>query len=186
MNILTLEHIYKSYTDRNLLEDVSLGIQEHDKIGVVGVNGMGKSTLLKVVAGVEECDSGKIIMGNHVTMRYLPQNPVFPEEMTVLEAALQNNYEEETYWSRAAEAKALLNPLEITDFDQKVNELSGGQRKRVALVQSILIPAELLILDDPTNHLYHDMAEWLESFLNNYRSAVLMVTHDRYFLDRVS
>ena len=150
MNILTLEHVYKSYTDRNLLEDVSLGIQEHDKIGVVGVNGMGKSTLLKVVAGVEECDSGKISMGNHVTMRYLPQNPVFPEEMTVLEAALQNNYEEETYWSRAAEAKALLNQLEITDFDQKVNELSGGQRKRVALVQAILIPAELLILDEPT------------------------------------
>ena len=144
MNILTLEHVYKSYTDRNLLEDVSLGIQEHDKIGVVGVNGMGKSTLLKVVAGVEEYDSGKISMGNHVTMRYLPQNPVFPEEMTVLEAALQNNYEEDAYWSRAAEAKALLNQLEIKDFDQKVNELSGGQRKRVSLVQSILIPAELL------------------------------------------
>ncbi|MBS6466064.1 MAG: ABC-F family ATP-binding cassette domain-containing protein [Clostridium sp.] len=186
MNILTLEHVYKSYTDRNLLEDVSLGIQEHDKIGVVGINGMGKSTLLKVVAGVEEYDSGKISMGNHVTMRYLPQNPVFPEEMTVLEAALQNNYEEDAYWSRAAEAKALLNQLEIKDFDQKVNELSGGQRKRVALVQAILIPAELLILDEPTNHLDHDMAEWLESFLNNYRGAVLMVTHDRYFLDRVS
>lgn len=186
MNLLTLEHIYKSYTDRNLLEDVSLGIQEHDKIGVVGVNGMGKSTLLKVIAGVEACDSGKISMGNHVMLRYLPQNPSFPENITVLEAALQDNYDADTYWNRAAEAKALLNRLEITDFDQKVAELSGGQKKRVALVQAILLPAELLILDEPTNHLDHDMAEWLEEYLNHYRGAVLMVTHDRYFLDRVS
>lgn len=186
MNILTLEHIYKSYTDRNLLEDVNLGIQEHDKIGVVGVNGMGKSTLLKVIAGVEPYDSGKISKGNHVTMRYLPQNPNFPENITVLEAALQNNYKEEDYWNQSAQAKALLNRLEITNFNQKVSELSGGQKKRVALVQAILIPAELLILDEPTNHLDHDMAEWLEDYLNHYKGAVLMVTHDRYFLDRVS
>ena len=190
MNLLTMEHITKSYTDRVLLDDVAFSINENEKIGVIGVNGMGKSTLLKLVAGVEECDAGQISMGNHVKISYLPQTPVFKEEATVLTGAVEGYKDGDEslgdLWTLEAEAKSMLNQLGFLDYDEKIAHMSGGQKKRIALVRALLTPAEILILDEPTNHLDNTMSEWLEDYLTNFRGAILMVTHDRYFLDRVS
>ncbi len=190
MNLLTMEHITKSYTDRVLLDDVAFSINENEKIGVIGVNGMGKSTLLKLVAGVEECDAGQISMGNHVKISYLPQTPVFKEEATVLSGAIEGYKDGDEslgdLWTLEAEAKSMLNRLGFLDYDEKIVHMSGGQKKRIALVRALLTPAEILILDEPTNHLDNTMSEWLEDYLTNFRGAILMVTHDRYFLDRVS
>lgn len=190
MNLLTMEHITKSYTDRVLLDDVAFSINENEKIGVIGVNGMGKSTLLKLVAGVEECDAGQISMGNHVKISYLPQTPVFKEDATVLSGAVEGYKEgDESFgdlWTLEAEAKSMLNRLGFLDYDEKIAHMSGGQKKRIALVRALLTPAEILILDEPTNHLDNAMSEWLEEYLTGFRGAILMVTHDRYFLDRVS
>ena len=185
MNLLTMEHITKSYTDRILLDDVGFSINENEKIGVIGINGMGKSTLLKVVAGIEECDSGKISMGNHVKICYLPQTPVFEDGTTVLKAAVAGNVDDINRWSIEAEAKSMLNQLGFTDYDEKVEHMSGGQKKRIALVNALLTTAEILVLDEPTNHLDNAMSEWLEEYLIQFKGALLMVTHDRYFLDRV-
>ena len=185
MNLLTMEHITKSYTDRILLDDVGFSINENEKIGVIGINGMGKSTLLKVVAGIEECDSGKISMGNHVKICYLPQTPIFEEGTTVLKAAVAGNVDDINRWSIEAEAKSMLNQLGFTDYDEKVEHMSGGQKKRIALVNALLTTAEILVLDEPTNHLDNAMSEWLEEYLIQFKGALLMVTHDRYFLDRV-
>ncbi len=190
MNLLTMEHITKSYTDRVLLDDVAFSINENEKIGVIGVNGMGKSTLLKLVAGVEECDAGQISMGNHVKICYLPQTPVFKEDATVLFGAVEGYKDgDESWgdlWTMEAEAKSMLNRLGFLDYDEEIAHMSGGQKKRIALVRALLTPAEILILDEPTNHLDNAMSEWLEEYLTGFRGAVLMVTHDRYFLDRVS
>lgn len=190
MNLLTMEHITKSYTDRVLLDDVAFSINANEKIGVIGVNGMGKSTLLKLVAGVEECDAGQISMGNHVKISYLPQTPVFKEEATVLSGAVEGYKDGDEslgdLWTLEAEAKSMLNRLGFLDYDEKIAHMSGGQKKRIALVRALLTPAEILILDEPTNHLDNAMSEWLEDYLTNFRGAILMVTHDRYFLDRVS
>lgn len=190
MNLLTMEHITKSYTDRVLLDDVAFSINENEKIGVIGVNGMGKSTLLKLVAGVEECDAGQISMGNHVKISYLPQTPVFKEEATVLSGAVEGYKDGDEslgdLWTLEVEAKSMLNRLGFLDYDEKIAHMSGGQKKRIALVRALLTPAEILILDEPTNHLDNAMSEWLEDYLTNFRGAILMVTHDRYFLDRVS
>ena len=186
MNLLTMEHVTKSYTDRVLLDDVGFGINENEKIGVIGINGMGKSTLLKVVAGIEPYDSGKISMGNHVKICYLPQTPVFEEGTTILKAALKGNVDDLNRWNIEAEAKSMLGQLGFTDFDEKIEHMSGGQKKRVALVQALLRDADILVLDEPTNHLDNAMSEWLEEYLIRFRGAILMVTHDRYFLDRVS
>ena len=185
MNLLTMEHVTKSYTDRILLNDVGFGINENEKIGVIGINGMGKSTLLKVAAQIEPYDSGKISMGNHVKICYLPQKPVFAEGTTILRAAVEGNTDEMNRWTIEAEAKSMLNQLGFTDYNEKIEHMSGGQKKRVALVQALLTPADILILDEPTNHLDHAMSEWLEEYLIRFRGAILMVTHDRYFLDRV-
>lgn len=185
MNLLTMEHITKSYTDRILLDDVGFSINENEKIGVIGINGMGKSTLLKVAAGIESYDSGKISMGNHVKICYLPQTPVFEEGTTVLKAAVAGNVDDLNQWSIEAEAKAMLNQLGFTDYEEKVEHMSGGQKKRIALVNALLTTAEILILDEPTNHLDNAMSEWLEEYLISFKGALLMVTHDRYFLDRV-
>lgn len=186
MNLLTMEHITKSYTDRNLLDDVAFSINENEKIGVIGINGMGKSTLLKVAAGIEPYDSGKISMGGQVKICYLPQTPVFEEGTTVLQAAVEGNVDELNQWSIEADAKAMLNQLGFTDYDEQVAHMSGGQRKRVALVNTLLTSADILVLDEPTNHLDNAMSEWLEEYLIQFKGAILMVTHDRYFLDRVS
>lgn len=186
MNLLTLEHVTKSYTDRVLLNDVAFGINEDEKIGVVGINGMGKSTLLKIVAGIEPFEEGKMSMGNHVKICYLPQTPVFEPGTTVLKAAISGNIDELNQWTIEADAKAMLNQLGFTDYDEKFEHMSGGQKKRIALVNALLTSADILVLDEPTNHLDNAMSEWLEEYLIQFRGAILMVTHDRYFLDRVA
>lgn len=187
MNLLTAEHITKAYSERVLLDDVSLGIQEGEKIGVIGVNGMGKSTLLRILAGAEEPDEGTVIQGRNVKTGYLPQSPVFGEKDTVLEAVLAGDAGETPEgFARESEARAMLNRLGLSDFSKPVAELSGGQKKRAALVRVLLNPADFLVLDEPTNHLDSEMSDWLENYLNRFRGTLLMVTHDRYFLDRVA
>ena len=185
MNLLTMEHIIKSYTDRILLNDIGFSISEDEKIGVIGINGMGKSTLLKVAAGIEPYDSGKISMRSQVKICYLPQTPVFESGTTVLKAAVEGNIDELNQWTVEADAKAMLNQLGFTEYDEKIEHMSGGQKKRIALVNALLTSADILVLDEPTNHLDNAMSEWLEEYLIQFRGAVLMVTHDRYFLDRV-
>lgn len=183
MNLLTIERFSKAYTDRTLFEDASFHIQEGEKIGIIGTNGMGKSTLLKILAGLEEPDEGDVIQGNHVQIGYLMQTPVFAEGATVLSAALRGLDAQDMVL--VSEAKSMLNRLDLSDYSQPVEQLSGGQKKRIALVNTILQKVEILILDEPTNHLDNEMARWLEDYLIAYRGAVVMVTHDRYFLDRV-
>lgn len=186
MNILTAENITKAYTERILLEDVSFSLSDGEKVGVVGVNGMGKSTLLRIVAEAEEPDTGKVIKGGNIKIGYLPQNPVFEKNDTVLTAAMRNISENADDMSAVSEAKATLQKLDIKEYDQKIAELSGGQKKRVALINILLQPVDVLILDEPTNHLDSRMSEWLENYLINFRGTLIMVTHDRYFLDRIA
>ena len=186
MNLLTMEHITKAYTDRVLLNDVAFSINENEKIGVIGINGMGKSTLLKVTAGIEPYDEGKISMGKQVKICYLPQTPEFEEGTTVLRAAIADNVNELNQWTIEADARSMLNQLGFYDYNEKVEHMSGGQKKRIALVNALLTSADILILDEPTNHLDNAMSEWLEEYLIGFRGAILMVTHDRYFLDRVA
>lgn len=184
MNILTAEHLTKAYTaERTLLSDAAFSLQEGEKVGVIGINGMGKSTLLKILAGVEEPDEGTVIMGNHVKIAYLEQTPVFEDTLTILKAALRGLEEQDMVL--VSEAKSMLYQLGFADTDQTVKHLSGGQKKRIALVNTVLQPVEILILDEPTNHLDNEMSQWLEDFLVKFKGAVVMVTHDRYFLDRV-
>lgn len=187
MNLLTAEHITKAYSERTLLKDVTLGIQEGEKIGVIGVNGMGKSTLLRILAGAEEPDEGTVIRGRNVKTGYLPQTPLFKENDTVLSAVLSGEAGENPEgFTKESEARALLTRLDLEDFHKPVAELSGGQRKRAALARVLLNPADFLVLDEPTNHLDSQMSDWLEEYLNRFRGTLLMVTHDRYFLDRVA
>ena len=186
MNLLTADKISKNYTDKTVLNQVSLGINENDKIGVIGVNGTGKSTLLKMLAGLEEPDEGSITKGKDVRIEYLAQTPDFDDSMTLLENVTKHLQHSSAGWNVEGEAKAMLGKLGITDFDAIPSKLSGGQRKRAALVQTLLTPADILILDEPTNHLDNAMAEWLEEYLNSFRGAFIMITHDRYFLDKVT
>ena len=224
MNIITLENISKTYSEKVLLKDVSLGINEGDKIGLIGINGAGKSTLLKIVGGKEEFFDGTITKGKNVRIEFLEQDPNFHNDVTVIEQIFKGNakemhilreYEdllnkiessqnedfeklnnrlikiqEEIYalnlWELESEAKTILTKLGIRNFNEKVGNLSGGQKKRIALACALITPCDLLILDEPTNHLDSDSIEWLEEFLNNRKGALLMITHDRYFLDRVT
>lgn len=186
MNLLTMEHVNKSFTDKVLLSDASLGINEGDKIGVIGINGTGKSTLLKLIAGLEEADSGTITKGKNLRIAYLPQTPVFDEKLTILENVVLGQKAEEEYRNLEGEARSMLAKLGITDCDRTAAHLSGGQKKRAALVRTLLTSSGLLVLDEPTNHLDSEMAEWLESYLNKYNGAFIMITHDRYFLDKVT
>ena len=221
MNLITLENISKSYSEKKLVENISLGINDKEKIGLIGVNGTGKSTLLKIIAGAEIPDDGTITKANKVRIEYLPQNPYYDEDATVLEQVLKGTCEEmkiigdyqdildkinKSYdeklnekllnlqekmdalnlWDLESSAKTVLTKLGIKDFNQKVKELSGGQRKRVSLASALITPCELLILDEPTNHLDNDTIDWLESYLNSFKGSILMITHDRYFLDRVT
>ncbi len=185
MNILAAEHLRKSYTaERILLEDASFSLQEGEKVGVIGVNGMGKSTLLKLIAGVEEPDGGAVVMGNHVKTAYLEQTPVLEDTDSILKAALKGLDGQDGVLE--GEARSMLQQLGFSDTEQRVKYLSGGQKKRVALVNVLLQPVEILILDEPTNHLDSEMSGWLEEYLVKFRGAVVMVTHDRYFLDRIA
>ena len=186
MNLLTIENVTKSYTEKVLLNDVSFSLNEGEKVGIIGINGTGKTTLLKIIAGIEEADTGKVTKANHVIIRYLPQNPVFEEGSTILEAILKDNITNENKWTIESEAKAMLNRLGVTDYNENVDYLSGGQKKRVALVATLLSPADILVLDEPTNHLDNTMADWLEEYLKKWKKSLVMVTHDRYFLDSIS
>jgi len=183
--IITLNKINKNYGGKILLNNIDLYLNENDKIGVVGINGTGKSTLLKIIAQIEEPDSGEIIKRNNDRICYLPQNPVFQNDTTVLEQVFFNA-SNETKELMEYEAKTVLNKLGITEFEKDVNLLSVGQKKKVAIASALVNPCELLILDEPTNHLDNDMILWLEKYLMKYAGSILMVTHDRYFLDRVT
>ena len=184
MNILNIEHISKIYGEKVIFDDVSLGIHSGDKIGVIGVNGTGKTTLLKIIAKINEPDKGQIICGNGIRVSYLPQNPEFPKKQSILEYVMDGKEHQD--WKTESEAKTILTKLGIYDFDEGCDHLSGGQKKRVALARTLVDPTEVLILDEPTNHLDNDMVLWLEEFLNSFRGVLIMVTHDRYFLDRVT
>ena len=189
MSLITIEHLTKSYTERLLFDDTAFSINEGEKVGLIGINGTGKSTLLKIVAGLEEPDNGSVVRRRNLYIRYLPQIPAFTAGDTVLDAIVRDNRDEPHFSSREeieASAKNILTRLGIYDFDEKVEHLSGGQRKRVALTSVLLSTADLLILDEPTNHLDSEMADWLEEYLKKFRGALLMITHDRYFLDSVT
>jgi ATP-binding cassette subfamily F protein uup len=222
MHLLSVEHITKSYGEKLLFEDVTFGVEDGDKVGIIGVNGTGKSTFLKVIAGLEPADSGNVSIGNRVTVRMLAQDPVFAPNETTLEHVLGGNspqlravqayaaameaielkpsdtalqeqlikanqlMDEYDAWQLESDAKMALSKLGIYDFEAKVETLSGGQRKRVAMAAALLLPSDVLILDEPTNHIDNDSVAWLEGMLQKRRGALLMITHDRYFLDRVS
>ena len=186
MNLVTIEHLSKSYTERLLFDDTSFSINEGEKVGLIGINGTGKSTLLKIVAGLEEADGGTVVRGRNLDIRYLSQNPEFDPEDSVLQAVLKDNEGHEHVWDIESQAKTMLNRLGITDHEALMGTLSGGQKKRVALASVLLSTAELLILDEPTNHLDSAMADWLEEYLKKFKGALLMITHDRYFLDSVT
>jgi ABC transport system ATP-binding/permease protein len=222
VNILSAERISKSYSEKILLDEISIGISDGEKIGLIGVNGTGKSTFLKVIAGLETPDTGRIIKGNSVKIEYLPQNPFFEDGVTVLQQVFKGNspvmqllreYEDTIHkftgspgdsqyekrlvalsqkmdaldaWTVENEAKTILTKLGIFDFNADVATLSGGQRKRVAMASALISPTDLLILDEPTNHIDNDTVDWLEKYLNKRKGALLMVTHDRYFLERIA
>ena len=222
MLLLSANHICKNHGLKVILDSVTLNIQHTDKIGLVGINGTGKSTLLKILSGFMAADSGEIQTSNQLVIEYLPQDPVFDEDATVLQQIfrgtspfmqvlrdyeeavqkleqnptdealtqrlmqLNEQMDEHNAWQLESEAKAILNKLGIHQFEAKVSTMSGGQRKRIALAGALIRPCNLLILDEPTNHLDNDMIEYLEELLKNRNCAVLMVTHDRYFLDRIT
>ena len=181
MNILNVENITKTYGEKDLFRNVSLGVNKGDKIGVIGVNGTGKSTFLKIIAGIELPDSGKVIKGNDVEITYLEQMPSFVQNETVLSYCMRGKNR-----ATEAEAKEILNKLGINEYDSLISNLSGGLKKRVALCKAILEPSEVLILDEPTNHLDNEMVVWLEGYIKNFKGEIIVVTHDRYFLDNVT
>ena len=178
MNILNIEHISKIYGEKVIFEDASFGVQEGDKVGIIGINGTGKSTLLKMLAGEEVPETSQIIMQNNVRLAYLPQNPQFPENATIL-SYIQDC---EAEWK----VQSNLTQLGITEYEKQIAVLSGGQRRKVALAKILAQDFDILLLDEPTNHLDEAMISWLEEYLKNFRGTVLMVTHDRYFMDKVT
>ena len=184
MNIINIEHISKVFGEKQVFDDISCGIHQGDKIGIIGINGTGKTTLLKIIAGLEEPDQGQVIFQKGLRVTYLPQSPKFPEHATVLSYVADGA--DGADWGRESEAKNALNRLGITDHHEEIDHLSGGQKKRVALARTLVNPADVLILDEPTNHIDNEMAVWLEEYLNQWKGVIIMVTHDRYFLDRVT
>ena len=181
MNILNVEKVSKTYGEKELFNNISLGINSGDKIGLIGVNGTGKSTLLKIIAGVEEPDEGQVVKGRGIELAYLAQTPLYYENENVLEYVMRGKHADSQ-----PKAKEILNKLGITNHGAMMNILSGGQKKRAALARTLVEPARLLILDEPTNHLDNDMVLWLEQFIKNFKGELIMVTHDRYFLDNVT
>lgn len=184
MNVLNIEHVSKIYGDKKIFDDVSYGVSEGEKIGIIGINGTGKTTLLRIIAGLTEPDEGQVITQNGLRLTYLPQDPKFPSNATIL-SYLTEGVTAQT-WNPQTEAKTILNRLGIQNHEEEIAHLSGGQKKRVALAKTLVNPADILILDEPTNHLDNEMASWLEDYLNRFKGVVIMVTHDRYFLDRVT
>lgn len=186
MNLLAAENLSKDYGDRLLFDSVSFGINEGDKIGLIGINGTGKSTLLRIVAGAEHADEGSIVMRSGLRIAYLQQQPEFDNSLSILQNVIYGKKAEQDYRNIEGEAAALLAKMGINNIGDSPEILSGGQRKRAALIRTLLTESDLLILDEPTNHLDAGMTEWLEETLIKYRGAVLCVTHDRYFLDEVT
>ena len=184
MNVLNLEHISKTYGEKVIFDDISCGIHQGDKIGIIGINGTGKTTFLRILAGLEEADEGQVITQNGLRITYLSQHPEFPDGATILSYVTQGQREQS--WNPETEAHMVLNKLGIEDHEEEIAHLSGGQKKRVALAAVLVNPTDVLILDEPTNHLDNEMASWLEDYLNRFKGVVIMVTHDRYFLDRVT
>lgn len=182
--LLSAEHLSINFGSRQLLDDVNFYLNEGDKTGIIGINGTGKSTFLKVLAGVTEADAGRVSRNPNVQVSFLPQNPVMDDSATVLEQVFLH-FPAEFRALNEYEAKTMLNKLGLPDFDQKVGTLSGGQRKRVALAAALIHPADVLFLDEPTNHLDSEMVAWLEDWLRRFKGGLVMVTHDRYFLERV-
>lgn len=180
MNIINIEHIHKIFGEKIIFEDASFGIHEGNKIGIVGINGTGKTSLLRMIAGIEEPDQGQIIRQNGLRIAYLPQNPEFPSQATILSYALEGN--SDTDWL----IQSNLSRLGITQYDIPIEQLSGGQKRKVAMAKVLASEFDVLLLDEPTNHLDEEMILWLEDYLKNYKGVILMVTHDRYFLDKVS
>ena len=185
MSVINVEHISKLYGNKMILEDLSCSVDEGDKIGIIGINGTGKSTLLRIIAGEEEADEGKIIFSNGMTIGWMGQNPEFDEESSILKYVCEGKKIEDDY-GYESDAKAMLTVLELENFDEKIKNLSGGQKKRAALCKVLLQKPDILILDEPTNHLDNKMSDWLENYLKSFRGVLLMVTHDRYFLDKVT
>ena len=198
MNLLSIEHLSKSYSRRQLFDDTSFFLQEGEKVGIIGINGTGKSTLLKIMAGLEETDEGTVTKANHAVIAYLPQHPIFDPEMTALDCVLAGHRElsgpesgqteKRDHQDEAAlvtKAKTMLTKLGVSNFDQKSGELSGGQRKRLALVSVLLKEADILLLDEPTNHLDVDAKDELKRALNEYRGAVLLICHEPDFYQDV-
>ena len=185
MSVINVEHISKLYGDKMILEDLSCSVDEGDKIGIIGINGTGKSTLLRIIAGEEEADEGKIIFSNGMTIGWMGQNPEFDEESSILKYVCEGKKIEDDY-GYESDAKAMLTVLELENFDEKIKNLSGGQKKRAALCKVLLQKPDILILDEPTNHLDNKMSDWLENYLKSFRGVLFMVTHDRYFLDKVT
>lgn len=185
MILLSAQNITKIYVERKILDNVSFFLNEGDKIGIIGVNGTGKSTLLKILAGREHYDSGEITKTGGVRIGYLPQTPVFDSHSTIIEHVFAGLSETERD-AKQYEAKAILTKLGITDFEKDIMTMSGGEKRRVAIAAALVKPCDVLIMDEPTNHIDNETVTWLEEFLQKYKGAIVMVTHDRYFLDRVS
>ena len=191
MNILTVDEITKAYGERKIFDQASFFLHEGEKAGILGINGTGKTTLLLMIVGEDEPDTGNIIMAKGKVISYLPQNPVFDPDENMLSAVLHfENYDSsiqktDQLAGSESDAKAMLSKLGVTDFDKTCGQLSGGERKRLALVKTLMAPADILILDEPTNHLDQSMADWLEERLKSFKKTILMITHDRYFLDSV-
>ena len=186
MNLLTIENVSKIYGEKQIFNKISFGLNEGDKFGVIGINGTGKSTFLKIIAGLEEPDEGKVTKGNKIRIGYLSQVPEFDGKLTILENVIRGIQSENEHWNLEGQAKAMLLKLGLSEPDAITENLSGGQKKRAALVRTLLNPSEVLVLDEPTNHLDNEMTEWLEDYLNKYKGSIIMVTHDRYFLDKVT
>ena len=186
MNLLTIENVSKVYGEKQIFNQISFGLNEGDKFGVIGVNGTGKSTFLKILAGLEEPDEGKVTKGNKVRIGYLSQVPEFDGKLTILENVIRGIQSENEHWNLEGQATSMLLKLGLSEPDKITEKLSGGQKKRAALVRTLLNPSEILVLDEPTNHLDNEMTEWLEEYLNKYKGSLIMVTHDRYFLDKVT
>lgn len=184
-NLLTIKNLTKEYTDRKLFDGIDFALEEGEKVGLIGINGTGKSTLLRIIAGLEEGDEGEYIKGKNVVINYLLQNPDFEEGISIIEYVLSTNKYAQDTFGIDGEAKSILNKLGFDNIDARIDTLSGGQKKKVALAAALLSRNEVLILDEPTNHLDNQMTEWLEGWLREYKGALIMVTHDRYFLDLV-
>ena len=179
MNILNIEHVSKVFGEKTVLDDVSYGVHQGDKIGIIGINGTGKSTILKIIGGLEEPDEGQVITQNGLRITYLPQMPEFPQGASILDYVAEGKWQKD--WSTESEARNVLNKLGITDHEEKIDHLSGGQKKRVALARTLVNPCDVLLLDEPTNHLDVDAKEALKSALKEYKGSILLICHEPEF-----